>query len=339
MNSNTVGIIGHFGENNNFTDGQTVKTHNIYNELIKNIKNINILDTYFFKTNKIKMFMKSIKFFFKNKYLIIITSGKGTKFFVILYGLLNAFNKKKICYCTVGSYLDIYCKKNKLLYFFSKRLSKILTETMELKNNLDGMGFTNVETMYNFKQINEYKLNKYRIPNSFCIFSRIVKEKGIDDVAYAIKKMNSEKINCKLFIYGPINEDYRKEFDDLIKDNKYIQYCGIVPSNESSQVISKYFMLVFPTHYIKEGLPGTLIDAYFCGTPVIASDWHSAKEFVPDTVGYRYKFADRDALYEMMKYCCNNLEEVESKRKTAIMFSKKFTPKEAIKPLLNFIND
>lgn len=37
-----------------------------------------------------------------------------------------------------------------------------------------------------------------------------------------------------------------------------------------------------PTHYFTEGLPGSIVDAYISGIPVIVTRWKHATEFVDD---------------------------------------------------------
>ena len=56
MKKRRVAIIGHFGGGNKFTDGQTVKTFNLYNEL-KNYTNwtLQTVDTYYVKHNPLRL--------------------------------------------------------------------------------------------------------------------------------------------------------------------------------------------------------------------------------------------------------------------------------------------
>lgn len=38
--------------------------------------------------------------------------------------------------------------------------------------------------------------------------------------------------------------------------------------------------MLLPTHYYTEGLPGSVLDAYMSGIPIIVSRWKHASEFV-----------------------------------------------------------
>ena len=335
-----IGIIGHFGGNKKFNDGQTVKTNELNKELKKN-KNydIAIVDTYYHKYQPFRFFINCIKLVYENDYIIVIVASNGARILIPLLAILKFFWKKHICYCVIGSWLDERIKKNRILKFFCKRIDKIFLETSELMKNLNNMDIDNVAIMYNFKAVNELKSKVKRQNRSFCIFSRIVKEKGIEDAMYAINRLNQEGVVCHLDIYGAIGKEYRQEFEQqLAIYSKSVSYCGIVKSEDSKKYLSKYFMLLFPTHYIKEGLPGTLIDAYFASTPVISSNWLSAEEFVPDDVGYRYEFANKEELYKTIKFCINSPSIVERKRLAAQKFAKNFLPEKAIKPLLEFLD-
>ena len=40
--------------------------------------------------------------------------------------------------------------------------------------------------------------------------------------------------------------------------------------------------MLLPTHFYTEGLPGSIVDAYISGTPVIVTEWKHSHEFVDD---------------------------------------------------------
>lgn len=337
---NNIGIIGHFASYKDMNDGQTVKTREIYNELKKNDEyNITVLDTQNYKKRLFSFLINIFKLHKKNSYIIIIVASGGAKVLIPLLSFFNHFFKKKLCFCSVGSWLDVRAKKNKILKRSLKRINLVLVETTELKNSLEGMGFNNISIMYNFKNLNKCSSqNIKRLNNSFCTFSRVIKEKGVEDVIFAVEKLNKMGYKCFLDIYGPIPDDYKDEFNTIIdKCEKNIKYCGNVNPNDSIKYLSKYYMLIFPTHFVKEGLPGTLIDAYSAGTPVIASNWLSAKEFVPNEVGYIYDFCDTEKLFECMKYCIDNPSDVEEKRNNTLQFVEKFKPEVAIFNLKEFL--
>jgi hypothetical protein len=55
-------------------------------------------------------------------------------------------------------------------------------------------------------------------------------------------------------------------------------------------VLKDYFALLFPTHFYTEGIPGTVIDAYAAGIPVISAKWESYSDVIDEGVtGIGYK--------------------------------------------------
>ena len=55
---------------------------------------------------------------------------------------------------------------------------------------------------------------------------------------------------------------------------------------------------MFPTEWKGEGLPGSVIDAYFSGLAVVASNWEYAKECIKDGVnGIIFEYKNYDDMY------------------------------------------
>lgn len=334
-------IIGHFALKTNQNDGQTVKTREIYNELLKNSENnIDIIDTHNWKNGKFKILKNILDNIKRYEKIIIIVSSGGAAALIPLLCFFKKLYKYRVCYCVVGCWLDYRIKKNVFLRYCVKHLDLVLVETAGLKKTLNNKKIYNVDIMYNFKNLTILNVsNKNRKRNTFCTFSRVIKDKGIADAMYAIDSLNKEGMNLELDIYGPISDEYRNEFNDLLlKYNQGIKYKGNISPDKSIEYISNYDLLLFPTHYIKEGLPGTIIDAYCSATPVIASNWMYANEFITNKTGYRYQFSDREELKNTIKNVLDDRKDIERKRKECIKFVDKFIPLNAIKPLLKFID-
>lgn len=96
------------------------------------------------------------------------------------------------------------------------------------------------------------------------IFSRILKEKGIEDAIDAVTYINEQNKReiFSLDIYGQIDDAYKEDF--MMKQKnfpEYINYGGVIPFGCSTEVLKNYYALLFPTYYESEGFAGTLIDA------------------------------------------------------------------------------
>lgn len=90
-----IGIIGHFGGNEKFNDGQTVKTVAIYDALKRyGIKEVDKIDTYYIKKNPfifVRMFMKGV---FKDKKYIVLLSSNGRKILFPVLSFMSRYMKK-----------------------------------------------------------------------------------------------------------------------------------------------------------------------------------------------------------------------------------------------------
>ena len=167
------------------------------------------------------------------------------------------------------------------------KIRRIFVETNNMKEKLEKQNIHNIDILVNFKNINiinekDIKL-ELKVPYKLCTFSRIIKEKGIEDAIRVVDRLNENGNNIKynLDIYGEISPSYKAEFEKILTNTKdYIKYNGTVASNESTKIIKNYDLLLFPTYYEGEGMAGTIIDAMFSGVPVIASNWKYNKEVI-----------------------------------------------------------
>ena len=63
-----------------------------------------------------------------------------------------------------------------------------------------------------------------------------------------------------------------------------ISYKGIIDSNKSVDTLKNYDIMLFPTKFKTEGIPGTIIDAYASGLTVVSSIWDNYNEIIDDGI-------------------------------------------------------
>lgn len=339
-----ITIIGHFGGKNQFFDGQTVKSKILYDELEKsNRVNIKIVDTYYKKRNVIKFLFLFIKNTLFTKHIIVLLSSNGRKaLFPYLY-IMSKYFHKKVYHDVIGGFFDKQIKDKKKMIKYVKSFDINWVETKSLMNRLNLLDVYNVDVLPNFKQLKIVDLEK-NVSNDFeefhfCTFSRVVKEKGISDAINAINKVNLKGYKCYLDIYGPIDDKYKEEFDKLLEMNKKnISYCGIVPYDKSTDVLVKYDLLLFPTYWEGEGFPGTIVDAFSSGLPVIATDWNCNSEIVSNYVtGIVYPNKNEKTLDESIIKVITNTELYKKMKLNTLNEARKYMPDEYIKIILERI--
>ena len=121
--------------------------------------------------------------------------------------------------------------------------------------------------MPNFKKTKPISVDleekEYEKPYKLCMVSRINFEKGIESAIYVVDRLNKEQNSniVELEIYGPIQEDYKDRFGQLLKQYNCIKYNGIIDYNKTTEIIKQYYLLLFPTKYYMKDL-GTILDAY-----------------------------------------------------------------------------
>ena len=334
-----LGIIGHFGAGKAFYDGQTIKTLTLRDGLEKFCgEDFELIcaDTYYVKHNIIKFLWQLICCLLQCDSMIVLLSKKGRKIlFPILY-LSTTLLKKKIYHCAIGGRLADEAENTKVKKYISSFKANWV-ETKELEHRLKAMGVKNAEYMPNFKNIKPIDAEKIKKiespPFRFCTFSRVMREKGISDAIEAICAVNRIRGNiAELDIYGQIEPSYEKEFNTLIeKHSGTVNYCGIVPPEESVSVLSEYYMLLFPTHWSREGIPGTIIDALASGLPVIARQWRYCDEMlVHGVTGYCYPFDAPEKLSECIERAIEEESSVRNMRSNCLARAEKYKPEVCI---------
>lgn len=335
-----VGICGHYGGNKVFLDGQTVKTKNVTSELIKKYgkQKVVTVDTYGGVKSILKC-LKKLHFMLKNcENIIILPAHNSIKVFPFFLVVLNQFYHRKIHYIVIGGWLPEFVKSNHYIAKVLKRLDYIYVETSTMKKELVKQGFKNTIIMPNFKRLNiinaELLSHQYIKPFKLCTFSRVMKQKGIEDVIDVVNEINDKRgqIIFELDIYGQIDSDYEDEFNKLKEEFSInIKYKGAVLAEKSVDIIQDYFALVFPTHFYTEGIPGTIIDAYAAGVPVIASEWESFKDVIDNGItGLGYEFGNKMDLQKKLEYIADNPKLIINMKSACIEKAEQFMPENAI---------
>lgn len=336
-------IIGHFGFGYNYSDGQTIKTQNIYNALTKiyGEEQIRPIDTHGSITTFIKAPFMLLKTFFQFKNIIILPAHRGLRVYApIIWIYKKFFHNVRVHYAVIGGWLPSLLEKNNSLRRTVKSIDYIYVETNTMKASLESLGVKSV-VMPNLKMI---KLNP--TPNDIftqdeplplCTFSRVMKQKGIEDAINAVVAINEKenKICYSLDIYGSIDSAETEWFEELMaKQPEYIKYMGVVSQDKIVDTLSRYFSLLFPTRFYTEGVPGTIIDAYASGLPVIVSKWQSYKDIVEeDVTGFAYEFGNTDEFESILYQILKAPSLVNSLRENCRQYANRYSADEAIRIL------
>lgn len=284
-------VIGGFGELTHSLSGQTIKTRNVY-ELVKqrSKKNVYKADTSSIKKRPYLLFPLLWRLIMVDTVVLIPCLNNLTFLFPILYLLSKVLRFKIIHICIGGWQVEYFggnerFKPHPLQLNLSKKIRAFLPEMINVDNDLKSMfGFTNSEVFPNFRHFDAFESTNHEDESLKLVFmARINKKKGYETIFQLAQLINDNNYNISITFYGPIEEPDKINFlEGVERLNKVVDYRGALQPSEIYKTLSQYDVMLFPTTYYTEGFPGTILDAYISGIPVVATDWKHAREFISE---------------------------------------------------------
>ena len=257
-------------------------------------KNIKLFATLLMMIRKIDADMIITYTIKPNIYGGIICRFLRIPYVVNITGLGSAFQKKNLLYKLVVAMYKVALKNAKVVFFENSENRDVMINTGIISNQkthvLAGAG---VDLEY-FQYL-EYPCSKDII--YFLFIGRVMKEKGVDELFDAMKKLYQAGYNCKLEILGNFEENYTSDIMQYEKEG-WLHYIGY--QEDVRPYIQKCHCLVLPSWH--EGMANTILESAACGRPVIASNIHGCLEgVIENETGYLVKVKDAEDLYEVMK--------------------------------------
>ncbi len=323
--------------------GQPVKSRETYWALQKKYgeENVHYLETKGWKKHPFRLLFGYLKGVFTHDTIIMLPAHNGLKVFSRLLSFAKTFFGKKIYYDVIGGWLPEWLQDQPKV---AKRLHKfdgIWVETHRMKEKLNAQGYARVTVIANFKTLpivqEESLLYDVKAPYRLCTFSRIVKEKGIEDAIEAVTKVNDVLgyTAYELDLYGQIDDTYQETFATLqTQFPDFIRYCGVAEPSESVSILKDYFLLLFPTYYHGEGFAGTLLDAFAAGLPIVATDWHDNAELVDEATGFLYPTYQTDRFQEILLQLAAHPEQVTAKKGACLQRAKDYAPDAVVEQIV-----
>ena len=340
-----VCVMGHFGFGEDMMNGQTVKTKIVTTELERQFGagQVMKIDTHGGARILPKVVFQLLQAFRRCGNVIILPAHNGIRIFAPLCAAFHRIYHRNLHYVVIGGWLPEFLKNRKSLSKALKTFDGIYVETNTMKKALEKQGFANVYVMSNFKDLHILKESElvyhHTEPYPLCTFSRVMKEKGIEDAVNAVKRVNEQcgRTVYTLDIYGQVDSSQTEWFENLKNQfPSYVRYGGLVPFHQSVEVLKNYYALLFPTYYEGEGFAGTLLDAMAAGVPVIASDWKYNKELVNEKNGVLFETQNvYDLTKKMMSMQNIQLQNIYTLKRNCLQEAKKYRPKAAIQVLMD----
>lgn len=152
----------------------------------------------------------------------------------------------------------------------------VFFETKEMIHYFSERGIVDSIWLPNARKPVLEKLEEKKYSKRFIFISRVIPEKGINEILEATEDLPNEYV---VDIYGPIDERYLKENHFIGKKAKY---KGVLNPSDVIDVLKTYDVLLLPSWFKGEGYPGIIIEALSLGMPVISTDWISIPEIIED---------------------------------------------------------
>ena len=245
-------------------------------------------------------------------------------------GLGTAFQKDNFLKKMVIFWYKFACKKAKIIFLENVGNKNIFVENNIIEKNkycvLNGAG-VNLDYFY----FEKYPENDDIV--HFLFIGRIMKEKGIDELLFAAKKIKKEYPDVEFDIVGPMEDDYKNKIEEYVNSNtiNYYEY-----QSDVKKFIKQCHCFILPSYH--EGMANTLLEAGSMGRPLITSNIHGCKEAI-DNNGYLVKVRDKEDLYEKIKMFIELDHEkkvnmaLNSRKHIEKVFDKRKVVKETMKGL------
>lgn len=226
--------------------------------------------------------------------------------------------QRDVYYWVVGSGFPTRVANGSLSAKHYSFLTRIMVQSPNMVRILNKAGINNVLYVPNSKPLYDIPITQHNGKIRFVFLSRILPEKGIEQIFRCVKRLNAEGLAemYEIDFYGMIKEQYNS-FNECVKEYSNVSYQGLLDLTKGTgyRQLATYDVMLFPTFYEGEGFPGVFIDAFISALPIIASDWHYNREIINDEeTGFIVPPKDEDALYYKMKMVIEQKEKLQPMR-------------------------
>ena len=309
-------------------DGERNKSKDVLDSIVsKNIYDIKIIDytkNKYFQT--IKLILLLIFNYFDRIFISKCLAGGS-----LALRIVNIFSRKKTkkyFYIIGNGYRGL--EKKKLYFSDCNKCELVIVESSDVVSQMIEKGvkkeilqiFPCVKPNYNivFKP-KKYKKNQ---PIKCIFFSRITPAKGLYDAVNSIIEVNKILgINrFSLDIAGGSTrtpEEVELENYVLNCEQKYdfIKFFGkdfMIEGIDSYYRLQQYDLHVFPSRFVFECAPGSIMDMFIAGVPSLSSTFKSAESLLSNSNSYLFEQGNYDDLVKKLLHIGSDLDELSLKR-------------------------
>lgn len=261
----------------------------------------------------------------------IVASKIKIPFVATITGLGTAFQKGHLFKWLIINMYKRAFKKAKYVFFQNDANMQLFLENNIINNaqaiRVNGSGV----------DLNRFEYFGYPKNDKFYVLyiGRIMKEKGLDELLYAIDKISNPNIQFELI--GELKEDKYLEKIKHLEEKHLMRYYGQVENVQD--YIQKCNVVVVPSYH--EGLNNAILEASACGRPVIATDIPGCREAIDiGLTGFLCEKQSKESLLNVIIKCLNTpIEDLAQMGKNARMkVEKEFNREDIINKYVDVIS-
>lgn len=250
-----------------------------------------------------------------NIYAGLVCRHRKIPYYANVQGLGTAFQKKLLAKFVGILYKTAFRKVRAVFFENEGNAQEFISRKLVSEDKivvLNGAGINLEHYMYtpiSSRQENEKGKVSGDRKIHFLYLGRIMKEKGIDELFTAMRRLHEEYGDrVVLDIVGFFEDEYKNEIEKMVED-------GIAVFHGFQEETRPYYVtadcVVLPSYH--EGMSNVLLEASAMGRPVITSDIPGCREAVENgKSGYLCEVKNTDILFEKMKLMADkSIDEIE----------------------------
>ena len=251
---------------------------------------------------------------------------------VNITGLGTAFQSDGLLRKIVTVMYRLGCRKARVVFFENSENRRIFLDEKIVKEEqtclLNGAGVN----------LSHYQVSEYPEGDTtrFLFIGRVMREKGIEELFEAMKRLHSEGVPCTLDVLGGYEEDYQQLIEDYTAEG-WLHYHGY--QADVRPFIADSHCFVLPSWH--EGMANTNLECAASGRPVITSKIHGCLEAVEDGItGFLCEKRNPEDLYRVMKqftelpYEARKSMGLSGRKRMEMLFDKKQVVEKTIVHLM-----
>ena len=331
-------VIGNFRDSVN---GQSIRSRNIVDLLKKTENELYVFDTGNPAILLIKLPVIAYRLTFSKRVVVMLgRNGVHTLLPIIL--TISKVVRTPLIFVPIGGWLDELVNRVPFLSFVFNNCHCILPQTDRLARSLyKNLTKPKILVLPNFRVINHMPFKRNEASrNSGKYFkvifhARVTKDKGawlLLDMAEKIEAMGITDVCFDIF--GPIDPDDSAEFISKIDLLKNVFLKGSISTAKLYSILPGYNLSILPTFYPGEGFPGTVLDAYNNGVPVLTTRWLDIPSYVEEgKTGFLCEPNSLESLLNVFLKVYKEKDSLCAKKHYIKQYSKKFSYRKAEKIL------